>query len=133
MRPPSFASASHSRSQSLWSGSTKFLPPPRCARRGNSSSAAPAEPKRAIRLWKVTGPTCSVRASLCQARRSLLLSGCTRGSYARFGAAHQPADIVAMHIINQRRQDQRQHGIEILMQQQEIGRRQRDGDQRRQG
>ena len=31
-----------------------------------------AEPKRAIRLWKVTGPTCSVRASLSQSRRSLV-------------------------------------------------------------
>ena len=61
--------------------------PPRAARRGNSASAAPALPNRAIRLAKVTGPTFSVRASLSQASRSLSSSVraiCLLGSDARF-------------------------------------------------
>src|SRR4249919_3915488 len=95
MHPPSLANASSSRAASLASGNTKFLPPPRAARRGNSSCAAVAEPKRAIRLRKVTGPTFSVRASLNQARRSW--SCIAFGADARFGAAEQPADIVAVH------------------------------------
>src|SRR5882757_1106866 len=127
MRPPSFASASSSRTASLASGKIKFLPPPRAARRGNSSRAAAAEPKRAIRLRKVTGPTFSVRASLSQARRSLSCIYFGTAPDARLLAAQQPADIVAVHESDQRRQDQCQPGIILAMKQQEIGRRHRDG------
>ena len=69
-----------------------------------------------IRLWKVTGPTCSVRDSLSQARRSWSLScGMLRlRADARFLAAQQAADIVAVHPGDQHRQHERQRRIPVL-------------------
>jgi hypothetical protein len=68
--PPSFASASNSLSASSAEGILKLGAPPRLANLGIAFNAAEAEPKRAIKAAKVTGPTFCVRASRSQSRFS---------------------------------------------------------------
>src|SRR4051812_267528 len=112
-RAPISSSRSSSNSLSRSGEGTKFWPPPRRARRGNSISADVAEPKRAIRLAKVTGPTCSVRASLSQARRSAG-SGARRiaaPADARLLALEQTLNIFPVHEDHQHRQHQHRRDI----------------------
>ena len=119
MRPPNLVSTSIYYAMAFSCGRTKILAPPRPAMRGTSPKAADAVPKRAIRFRKVTGPIFSVRASRSQSARS---RGCTAFlPDARFGALQKPADIVAMHPIDEQRKRQRQPGIGFQVKQQEIG------------
>ena len=100
MRPPSFASCSISRIGVTGIAAARNSCRRRgCARRGNSASAADAEPKRAIRLRKVTGPD---MLGARQPQPGAAFVRCAElhyalGSDARFFAAQQPADIVAVH------------------------------------
>jgi len=67
---PSFSTRAISRSASERSNSRGALPPPRRARSGTASRAAPALPNRRINCRKVTGPIPGVRTSLSRSTRS---------------------------------------------------------------